>query len=216
MDMLQSLEQRFKELKRYPYDIDDKLRMRLYKERMKTGIEIIEAAEKLDGLTCVCGKGCNACCRQLITVYPKEAEIAAEYLDSIIKGGKRAKFKRKLDEQIEYLADHGITAESVREISDRGGDEELALKEMYVTLGIPCPLLSEEGSCMIYPVRPVSCWDYRCYGDPIDCKGQISHYACSNEKISVPLIIDLLTDRRNEETYALKFFQTELSKYLNW
>lgn len=216
MDMLQSLEQRFREMKRYPFSIDNKLRLRLYRERMKTGIEIIETAEKIDGLTCVCGKGCNACCCQLITVYPKEAEMIAEYLDTIVKGGKRERFKRKLNEQIELLASHGITAETVREISDKGGDDELSLKEMYVTLDIPCPLLTEEGTCMVYPVRPVSCWDYRCYGKPEDCKGQISHFACSNEKISVPLIIDLLTDRNHEESCELRLFQTELSKNLNW
>ena len=216
MDILNNPDQYFKGIKRYPFDIDNKLRTKVYKERMQTGIGIIESLEKAQGLTCVCGKGCSACCCQLITVYPKEAEIAAEYLDSIVKGSKREKLKKKISGQIDLLASQGITEKAVKEISDRGGVNELVLKEHYVTLNIPCPLLTEEGHCMIYPVRPVSCWDYRCYGSSEDCKGQISHTACSNEKISVPLTFDLLNDRNCEESYELKMFQAELLKHLRW
>lgn len=203
----------FKDIKRHPYAMDARHRMRIYEERLKMGVAYIENAEKELGLTCTCEKGCDACCRQMITVFDSEAEIVAKYLDDTVKGRKMERLKQKLKEQVEALKKYGITDEAVREVSEKG-EEELRMKYEYVALSLPCPLLSEDGCCTVYPVRPVSCWDYRCYGDRTLCEGQINPNAHSNEKISVPLMFDILSDKDDPSTSELRLFQTALLEKL--
>lgn len=50
---------------------------------------------------------------------------------------------------------------------------------------MPCPLLGEEHSCIIYNDRPTVCQRYRNYGEACKCEGQIS-----NDSYSFPELAD--------------------------
>lgn len=132
----------------------------------------IDQAEAVVGTRCVCGKGCDACCKQAIQVLPTEAKAIGAYMSRFTVEEKQYVQKR-IEEWMEKAKASGLDMDQNKYY--RAGNVEEAIYEFmerYFALGLPCPMLSEEGACMIYPVRPGGCWSYRVYSNKEECKKQ--------------------------------------------
>jgi len=118
-----------------------------------------------------CKRGCAYCCNHWVEdVNSFEAEIIAEYL------------KKYFPENIEKIVSQGIDDEALL-----NNIEKLTLDKMdatgntgtidYIDLVLsvfyqmnrPCPLLSENGACSIYKVRPLTCRIYMSFSENVLC-----------------------------------------------
>jgi len=84
-----------------------------------------------------CASGCAFCCHTAVTVAAVEAMRIAQYLQERCSNQTLAEVRRRLD---------GNAALA----SCLGRDEYIARK-------IPCALLTEDGNCRAYSVRPMAC-----------------------------------------------------------
>jgi Fe-S-cluster containining protein len=129
---------------------------------------IIEAS----GMTASCGKGCSVCCCHWVEdVNSFEAEIIADYLRKN-HGGSIPRIVEKCRSDLgrfERLS--AIVAQKLSAVKSRLNREidgtDLLLASFY-QLGSECPLL-DNGACMIYRVRPVTCRMYVSFSDPARC-----------------------------------------------
>lgn len=155
-------------------------RLRAYssgKSRIKEVIQDVQAMEELidqveeeTGMFSTCRKGCTACCHQIVVASQFESELILRYIDHQYDEETKQAIKQRIKKAAEQLdLEFGPTP------SDQYGMKTLIReqeenKKRYFELNLPCPLLSDEGSCMAYPVRPPGCWSYRNYGDPVACE----------------------------------------------
>ncbi|MFP4417254.1 MAG: YkgJ family cysteine cluster protein [Chitinispirillaceae bacterium] len=127
-----------------------------------------------------CGKGCSTCCYHWVEdVYSFEARMIAAYIrettpqevDRIIA------ICRKDEEQlimIQEVVDHTISLNR-KEIEAEGIDPVDLLLASFYQLKRPCPLLSTDGICTIYPLRPLTCRIYVNLSDPHFCDPRYIH-----------------------------------------
>ena len=83
-----------------------------------------------------CARGCNHCCK--LEVGGTAAEILAikRYAETQARGSLE-KIKTRVRHQRRAIGDK------------RGADRE--------RMGLTCPLLGDDGQCLVYPVRPLGC-----------------------------------------------------------
>lgn len=129
--------------------------------------ELIEAEQKIASvestfdLSCICKKGCTGCCKQLIPIIDLELKAMSPAFDLLDIDTKRV-LKQKVEKTCDMLSSNGFNINSVMTITV--GEKMAQQQEKYFKLNIPCPLLDENGECMVYNVRPVTCMAYRNYG----------------------------------------------------
>jgi len=125
------------------------------------------------GINVVCSAGCaECCCHWVEDVNSFEGYIISRYLrenhpdiiDSVI-----GLFREDAEviASLKNIVDEKITGYSSlpEEIPDK---YELLLSCFY-QLERPCALLDENGRCVVYPVRPLTCRDYMNIRDPEAC-----------------------------------------------
>jgi Fe-S-cluster containining protein len=120
-----------------------------------------------------CKKGCTACCLHWVEdVNSFEAEIMAEYLKEhhpgkvcciVTQCGKDEKTLRDLNEIVESKLAAAHSDPSAATIDP----VDLLLASFY-RLRSPCPLL-DNGLCLAYPVRPLTCRMYVSFSAPERC-----------------------------------------------
>lgn len=144
-------------------------------------------AELKSGRCISCSKGCNHCCSQHISASLQECEAIVYWLSK--NPTERDSFLEKYPRWREAVRKHqevydrvGYTGSRVIENPDDKGvlEEAYQAGEEYFRLNIPCPFLSD-GSCSIYPVRPMVCAGHVVVSPTDDCR------ACS-KKAPEPLI----------------------------
>jgi len=118
----------------------------------------------------VCAKGCSACCRGLFDITLLDACFLKQGFDRLpplvrervmTKALKRLDVLRALRPDLEYPYILTIWPEEEWEAFMPEGDET------------PCPLLGDDGLCLVYQNRPMTC---RLHGIPlIDVSGEIFH-----------------------------------------
>lgn len=152
-----------------PEDVSRSGLAKWFKEMILTANEAINTAEALTGVKCVCGKGCDACCQQAIQVLPTEAKAIAAVVDRFSPEEKK-KLRSKIDHWLEVIKASGLDTDQ-NKYYQKGADMSAIYTFMadYFRLGLPCPMLSDEGACTIYEVRPGGCWSYRVYSTPEEC-----------------------------------------------
>lgn len=117
-----------------------------------------------------CTRGCRLCCSHWVNeVYSFEAEIIVDYL--------RKYHDRKIPGIIETCREDvavlgrllGLVEAKLG--SDDAGDVDKRdlLLSIFYQMGRPCPLL-DDGICMVYEVRPLTCRNYVSFGDPEGCR----------------------------------------------
>ncbi len=98
-----------------------------------------------------CGGGCAACCYHWVDdVYSFEGALIAAYLKKA-HPTLVAQFKEFAKDDVEAMKDLAETLSSDLE------DPETELLLQFMELKRPCPLLSAEGMCLAYDVRPLTC-----------------------------------------------------------
>lgn len=130
----------------------------------------IDRIERITGVECVCQKGCASCCKQAIQVLPTEAKA----ISAVIQGfsiEEKKKLQQRIDSWMTRIKESGLDTDQ-NKYYDLGVAEEAIyiFMEQYFKLDLPCPMLSDEGACTIYKVRPGGCWSYRVYAGAEDCK----------------------------------------------
>jgi hypothetical protein len=127
-------------------NLDDKLSKNSLLTHLNTQYSVIDSLLEAfqhrvvsSGARIDCRRGCSWCCHQQVLVMPAEMLLIADYIEkNFDKETKEAVLHRAVDKN-----------EKVKELS----------AEKVLQSKIPCPLLSD-GSCSVYPVRPMACRIY--------------------------------------------------------
>ncbi len=131
--------------------------------------EIASAAQ----LAMSCAGGCTACCCHWVEdVNSFEAEIIADYIrrrfpDKISEIAARCRNDDNRLRSLNEIVETKINALNPRGSKDALDPVDLLLASFY-QLRILCPLL-EQGLCIAYPVRPLTCRMYVSFSDPSRC-----------------------------------------------
>lgn len=95
-----------------------------------------------------CKAGCSECCNHWVEdVYGFESELIFEKLKN--------DYPEKIREIAQSAKDSIDSFESV--LADDLDSDELVLLNRFYQERVPCPLLDENGLCMIYSNRPLTC-----------------------------------------------------------
>ncbi len=153
-----------------PNSIDDKILTKWISNEIRKVTSKLDQVEQETGIHCVCSVGCSACCKQAIQVLPTEAKAIAIYMSQFAPEIKES-ILEKVEEWKNCIEASGLdTDQNKYYISGTAEKEIYHFMADYFALNLPCPMLSEEGRCMIYPVRPGGCWSYRVYSSSWECK----------------------------------------------
>jgi Fe-S-cluster containining protein len=114
--------------------------------------ECLRECLSTSGIQLACRQGCSACCYQMVTCTPLEFEVILRYVNSLTEDLKQRIImgtNKVVGDWRRYHAKNPRffvgTAEGVMKVH-RDWNQR------------PCPFLSkEDGSCRIYPVRPIDC-----------------------------------------------------------
>lgn len=120
-----------------------------------------------------CVSGCFNCCYHWVEdVNSFEAEMIAAYIRTHFPG-RIKKIIHECSRDIEQMQRiERVTAEKLLAENDPGKhdiDEETLLLSSFYLLRRPCPLLTNDGRCSVYPVRPITCRAYISLSDPWRC-----------------------------------------------
>lgn len=125
-----------------------------------------------------CKPGCNHCCYLLSMISFSDALMVAQYLIS-----------HNMHDQIEDLQSMSNLQKSFLKDYDRFKDEE-AFVDAWMDEWVPCPLLTNDGLCSVYPVRPTACW-HHASGDESGCRRENVKTAAT--AFRQPRILEALT-----------------------
>lgn len=154
---------------RMPEHIDEEGLFEWFKTSIPKLTTCIDEAEEETGVKCVCQKGCSGCCKQAIQVLSSEAQAIKIKLMAFTKEEKQVIYE-KVVHILKAIERRGLDTDFSHYYSQGCVSPQLMqFMQDYFELGISCPLLSEEGNCMIYEVRPGGCWGYRVYDTPEMC-----------------------------------------------
>lgn len=106
-----------------------------------------------------CKKGCDDCCSQFFEISEGEAMMILEHLKTFTTEELNS-IKNNLQETYDYFVSeypdffNAYFSNSGQEAFD---SDAYFTDETRFDIRIPCPFLTEEGSCNIYTVRPLIC-----------------------------------------------------------
>lgn len=142
-----------------------------------------------------CEKGCSDCCHALFDL----TLVEAMYLNARF----RERFSGKAKDQVLFRADEAdrlvyrLKRDAFKAAKDGRNAQEI-LAEM-AKVRVRCPLLDDEGACVLYDCRPVTC---RIYGVPTAIGGQAHTCGKSGFERGKPYPTVYL-DRIQDKLYAL-------------
>ena len=126
--------------------LHDKLNNETLLNHLKAQYDIIDSLLEsfqhrviANGVGIDCRKGCAWCCHQQVLVMPGEMLLIADYIENNFDSGTKKVVLQRAVEKDE-------------KVKDLDAGRALQAK-------IPCPLL-QDGSCSVYPVRPMACRIY--------------------------------------------------------
>lgn len=117
-----------------------------------------------------CGQKCSGCCRGLFDITLLDAAYLKLGFDKL-EEGVRTRVLEKVERQIQVMRESWPEFSPPYILNLRPEDEwEILMPDEDET---PCPLLDEEGRCLVYACRPMTC---RLHGLPlIDDSGELFH-----------------------------------------
>lgn len=104
-----------------------------------------------------CSKGCGDCCCLYVECTAIEAELIRDYVQANFSKDDKEIFMNKIKELLPVIP-------SPYEIK-----ENIKIANNYLSKKIPCVFLSDEKTCMIYPVRPFNCRKFLSISSPEKC-----------------------------------------------
>lgn len=156
-------------LVRMPEHIDAEGMYEWFSTNIPKLTQCIDEAEEITGVKCVCHKGCGGCCKQAIQVVESEMQAIKVKIERFSKEEKQALYERCVH-SLKVIEAKGLDTDFSHYYSKTGVSPKLMqFMQEYFALDLNCPFLSEEGTCMIYEVRPGGCWGYRVYDQPEIC-----------------------------------------------
>ncbi len=113
-----------------------------------------------------CKRACSDCCNALFDLSLVEALYLKRAFDRAFGHGRlRSDILTRastLDRELTRLKREMFRAE-------KAGENPAAIMARAATFRLPCPLLGEDGLCLLYEARPITC---RLYGIPTAIAGQ--------------------------------------------
>lgn len=218
VEMLSTLER-----KQFPTPLDRRFRLKFDKV-----VGLVEQYQQAmvaqSGYTVSCTRGCNSCCCHWVEdVNSFEAAIIADFIRATIPERIPAILKqceadcREL-ERLEKLVTLQLQKYDVTPAGSPVDPIDLLLSVFY-QMRRPCPLLSDDGCCSIYSVRPLTCRIYVSFSDPLRCDPEYI-----NSSVVPTCLIDL-SEAANQVLDSLHFrylrfdgdtgLRSLLSKYLS-
>lgn len=152
--------------------------------------------------TVACFKGCYYCCYHWVEdVYSFEAQIIAHFIKTnfnhcVCDIVTQCRRDEKQLIRLRPIVEEKVAASQTSDLFDV---EDVLLSSFY-QLRRACPLLTEEKTCLVYPVRPLTC---RAYVNLIDSKHcdprllysiQVPTYLCEMEE-EANLLLDQLHEK---------------------
>lgn len=137
------------------------------------------------GSEIVCSKGCSACCRGLFEISLLEARLLQAGFAQL-EGHIRDQVLAKARDRVSELQSNWPEFQHPYILNRLPSDDWQDMPEDDPT---PCPLLSDEGRCLVYAFRPLTC---RLHGLPnIDCSGESfsDEYCPLNFTLTDPLLM---------------------------
>ena len=126
---------------------------------------IVIEHERSEGRNVSCRAGCGACCAQLVPIAPVEAVRLAEVVEAM-PGRRREAVKARFENAVRCLRGIGLVDRraspgqgALRSPAPTGKTPWEDVSHRYFDARIPCPFL-EDGSCGVYPERPMVCREY--------------------------------------------------------
>lgn len=121
-----------------------------------------------------CSKTCSDCCCHWVEdVNSFEMAIIADFIEKKMPEKKQQIIEQCLDDSVELERIEKLVHAKLREKGIAGNSAAIdsvdLLLSVFYQMRRPCPLLSENGACMIYPVRPLTCRIYVSFSDPVRC-----------------------------------------------
>lgn len=153
-----------------------------------------------------CSEGCAwCCCHWVEDVNSFEAQIIADYIRCNLPH-KKDDIIRKCKDDLTVLENlDTLVNEKLEQVLCRGDlDPTNLLLSSFYQLKRPCPLLSPEGTCSVYPVRPLTCRIYMSFSDPS---------RCSPENINDGEIVTYLLDLEEESNELLDELHFRFCRY---
>jgi Fe-S-cluster containining protein len=118
-----------------------------------------------------CKRGCSNCCNHWVEdVNSFEAEIIVEYI--------RKYFPDRIDFIIDQCKEDVQLLNHIEELtlnkidicdSEKTIDHIDLVLSVFYQMKKPCPLISDNGTCSVYTVRPLTCRIYMSFSDPVLC-----------------------------------------------
>ena len=139
----------------------------MYKTLLKGVNREIDRVENYCNMKSSCGKGCAYCCYQAIYVSITEAEFILRAIRNM-----DIKSIRNIQSQAAYIVQKLENTNIPMRLVDPTKEREINLE--FMKLNLRCPLLNENNECMVYETRPIACYAFRNYGNPLDCQGKIA------------------------------------------
>lgn len=187
-----------------------------YEKEVQWACDQIEKVEKSAEVLPSCAKGCNACCRLPIVVTPVEAQAIAYYIKNRLSSDERKLITEQVDnacERISKIDNSHLENLNKKYGSSRKWEDEY--RHQYFNANIPCPLLTVDGACAVYPIRPTLCWSYKAYGDPSDCsKNPYVEHAFSYDGLQAVVNLRILIARRKVRDVKLMLLPLALKEVL--
>jgi Fe-S-cluster containining protein len=148
-----------------------------FKKKWEEILQLIDRYQKeiagASGKAISCAKGCAACCGHWVEdVNSFEAEMIAEHIQLTCPDkipSIRAQCRRDEESLLKLndIVETKLAEEHDRPLADAIDPVDLLLASFY-RLRSPCPLL-ENGLCLAYPVRPLTCRMYVSFSKPERC-----------------------------------------------
>ncbi len=112
-----------------------------------------------------CEKGCSDCCHALFDLTLVEALFLNTAFNARFKGKERNSVLERADEADRMV--HRLKRDAYKAVQDGKNAQEILLEMSKIK--VRCPLLDDQGLCLMYDLRPVTC---RIYGVPTAIGGE--------------------------------------------
>jgi len=142
-----------------------------------------------------CEKGCSDCCHALFDLTLVEALHLNQYFNAKFSGARRDAVLERADAADRAI--HKLKKAAMKAAKD-GENSAKILAEM-AKVRVRCPMLSDDGLCEVYEVRPVTC---RIYGVPTAI-GSEAHTCAKSGFESGKKYPTVFLDRIQDRLYAL-------------
>lgn len=129
-------------------------------EKLGTVHDLLEQSLAPFARASSCQKGCTPCCHHIIETTPIEAEMVRRAIEKHLDhSARRDLFSRIRKNRQNYPPP--VTG-------NRKYDN--TLQAAHFEAHMPCAFLSDEGTCLVYKVRPLLCRMYMVFSDPELCR----------------------------------------------